>query len=107
MYYRNIRYIIYTALYPKHSMGLQYMPTLGWCQRGQLMRIYGSPMGRVWVYIYIIGDMSFSQGSLVQHIFPRAPTTSVFEDGWGGCQGGLTTEPEDMGQEPYRDSYIN
>ena len=19
-----------------------------------------------------------------------------FEDGWGGCQGGLTTEPEDM-----------
>ena len=52
MYYRNIRYIIYTALYPKHSMGLQYMPTLGWCQRGQLMRIYGSPMGRVWVYIY-------------------------------------------------------
>ena len=26
-------------------------------------------------------------------------TTSLFEGGWGGCQGGLTTEPEDMGQE--------
>ena len=24
-----------------------------------------------------------------------------FEDGWGGCQGGLTTEPEDMGQERW------
>ena len=23
---------------------------------------------------------------------------------WGGCRGGLTTEPEDMGQEPYRAS---
>ena len=22
-------------------------------------------------------------------------------DGWGGCQGCLTTEPEDMGQDPY------
>ena len=23
-----------------------------------------------------------------------------FEGGWGGCQGALTTEPEEMGQEP-------
>lgn len=28
------------------------------------------------------------------------PTTSVSEHGYGGYQGGLTTELEDMGQEP-------
>ena len=28
-----------------------YLPTLGWCQRGQLIGIYGSP-GRVWGIIY-------------------------------------------------------
>ena len=33
--------------------------------------------------------------------FPRAPgPPPEVTGGWGGCQGGLTTEPEDMGQEP-------
>ena len=35
----------------------------------------------------------------------RAPTHLRFEGGWVGCQEDLTTEPEDMGQEPKRDAH--
>ena len=37
-----------SGITPRRSMGLPYMSTLGWCQRGQWGGIYSSPISRVW-----------------------------------------------------------
>ena len=52
-------------------------------------------------------DLALGDGP--KHLAPNSWRTNIpvwapgrplrFEDGWGGCQGGLTTEPEEMGQE--------
>ena len=39
-----------TNPYPRHSMGLPYMPTLGIFEGSMGRQSYGSPISRVWVW---------------------------------------------------------
>ena len=50
-------------------------------------------------------EVGFVVGGAVERRFGSVHSLGLlahlrFEDGWGGCQGDLTTEREEMGQEP-------